>query len=43
MISENIRLIPESESSDGDYPAAKNARSKQQLYEKIIKYPTRDI
>ena len=37
MIAEAVKLIPEGESPDGDHPAAKNARSKQQLYEKMGK------
>lgn len=34
MAAESLKLIPENESPDGDHPYARNARSKQQVYEK---------
>ena len=35
MASEAFKLIPEGVSPDSDHPAAKNARSKQQLYQRM--------
>ncbi|MDO4408627.1 MAG: serine hydrolase [Eubacteriales bacterium] len=34
MAAESLKLLPEGVAADSDHPAARNARSKQQLYEK---------
>lgn len=36
MAAESLKLLPEGVAADSDHPAARNARSKQQLYEKEV-------
>ena len=35
MAAESLKLLPEGDSAESDHPAARNARSKKQVFEKM--------